>query len=358
MCVGGIPLTDRAGEEAYFAAVNSGAGFVSLFDEIFYAPNIVRRYIIKGGPGTGKSSFLRRVAKNAEKSGRAVKYYYCSSDTESLDGVIIDGRIALLDGTAPHSCDTVLAGACDEIINLGEFWDSARLAKSKDEIVEYSANKKREYACAYSYLSAAGNLMKSCKLLSSRFVEREKLIKVVGKLCGGYAGGGGGVTLAQVSAFGVHGRVRLDTLKNAAKRLCAVEDHYGAGEIFMAELLRAARRGGCEVAVSYDTLTQTFPEEILFCDSGDLYYLCKSLSGTDHAIKCRRFVNKDALSELRGAYRASVAACEAVLDIAAERLAAAGKLHALVEQIYIPAMDFDGVQKKCDEVIALAARYY
>ena len=351
-------MTDRASEEAYFAAVNSGAGFISLFDEIFYAPNIVRRYIIKGGPGTGKSSFLRRVAKDAESRGVGVKYYYCSSDTDSLDGVIIGGRVALLDGTAPHSCDTVLAGACDEIINLGEYWDTALLVQRKDDIIKYSADKKREYACAYSYLGAAGNLMKSCRLLTNRFVEREKLTRAAGKLCGAYAGRGGGVALAQVSAFGVHGQVRLDTLKKAAGRLCAVEDHYGVGAIFMSELLHIARRVGCEVAVSYDTLTQTYPDQILFIDSGDLFYLCKNFSDNDHAIKCTRFVNKSALSELRGTYRASLAACEAILDIAADRLAAAGKLHALIEQIYIPAMDFDGVQKKCDEVIALAARYY
>ena len=72
-------MIDRAGEEAYFAAVNSGAGFISFFEEIFYAPQISRRYVIKGGPGTGKSSFLRRVAKSAESCGRSVKYYYCSS---------------------------------------------------------------------------------------------------------------------------------------------------------------------------------------------------------------------------------------------------------------------------------------
>ena len=351
-------MTDRASELAYFAAVNSGAGFISLFDEIFYAPDISRRYIIKGGPGTGKSSFLRRVAQNAERCGRVVKYYYCSSDTDSLDGVIIDGRIALIDGTAPHSCDTVLAGACDEIVNLGEFWDSALLAASKDDIIKYSASKKREYACAYSYLSAAGRIAKSCGLLTPRFAEHQKLIKSAQKVCGGYSVGNGDVIRAQISAFGVRGSVCLDTLKNAARQVYAVEDYYGVGALFMSELLYAAKRRRCDIAVSYDTLTQSVPEEILFIESGDLFYLCKNSLEKDHVIKCTRFVNKDALANVRGTYRMSLGALDTLLDIAADRLAEAGKLHALTERIYVAAMDFDGVQKKCAEVIADTERYY
>lgn len=351
-------MIDRAGEEAYFAAVNSGTGFISFFEEIFYAPQISRRYVIKGGPGTGKSSFLRRVAKSAESCGRSVKYYYCSSDTDSLDGVVIDGSIALLDGTAPHSCDTVLAGACDEIINLGDFWDSDSLFESREDIVKYSADKKREYACAYSYLSAAARLMKSCKLFTARFAEQEKLIKNAQKLCGAYSSGMGTVTRAQMSAFGVHGRVHLDTLKNSAGRIWAVEDHYGVGALFMSELLRAARRRGCDVAVSYDTLSGVCPEEILFTQSGDLFYLSKNPTDNDRAIRCTRFVNKNALAELRGAYRASAQALDTLLAIAAERLSAAGKLHAQIEQIYVGAMHFDGVRKKCDEVIEHTRRYY
>ena len=47
----------------------------------------------------------------------------CSSDNNSLDGIVIPKlKIAILDGTA-HVVDPVFPGVVDEIINLGQFWD-------------------------------------------------------------------------------------------------------------------------------------------------------------------------------------------------------------------------------------------
>ena len=47
------------GKNAYFAASNSTKGFVSYYEEIFQNARIGHVWAIKGGPGTGKSRFLR-----------------------------------------------------------------------------------------------------------------------------------------------------------------------------------------------------------------------------------------------------------------------------------------------------------
>ena len=77
------------GENAYFAASNSARGFFSYYDEIFRAARIRHVYAVKGGPGTGKSRFLRDVANRAQACGWQCEYIYCSSDPDSLDGVIV-----------------------------------------------------------------------------------------------------------------------------------------------------------------------------------------------------------------------------------------------------------------------------
>ena len=77
-------------KRSFFAAANTGDGFKSFFEKTFFSPTIERRYIIKGGPGTGKSSFLKRIALHAEDKGNDVEYYYCSSDTRSLDGIVLN----------------------------------------------------------------------------------------------------------------------------------------------------------------------------------------------------------------------------------------------------------------------------
>ena len=80
----------RACERRYFAASNSCRGFVSYYPACFGTDSGVEKlYIMKGGPGTGKSRFMRDVATYAVDRGADVTYYYCSSDAASLDGVII-----------------------------------------------------------------------------------------------------------------------------------------------------------------------------------------------------------------------------------------------------------------------------
>ena len=49
---------------SYFASANSFEGFKSNFAKIFAPEEYERIYIIKGGPGTGKSSLMKRISEN------------------------------------------------------------------------------------------------------------------------------------------------------------------------------------------------------------------------------------------------------------------------------------------------------
>ena len=51
----------------YFLAANTVNGFYSLSDEITKSDDTKFLYILKGGPGCGKSSFMRTVALGLEK---------------------------------------------------------------------------------------------------------------------------------------------------------------------------------------------------------------------------------------------------------------------------------------------------
>ena len=50
-----------------FCAANSGKGFISFFDSILDEKNKMV-YYIKGGPGCGKSTLMRRIAEKAENA--------------------------------------------------------------------------------------------------------------------------------------------------------------------------------------------------------------------------------------------------------------------------------------------------
>ena len=89
---------------SYFLGANSYKGFSSLYDDLVSLPDVKRLFIIKGGAGCGKSTFMKTIAAAANEAGLDVERILCSGDPESLDGIFIPAmRVAYVDGTAPHA---------------------------------------------------------------------------------------------------------------------------------------------------------------------------------------------------------------------------------------------------------------
>ena len=87
-------------DQTFFLAANSGQGFFSLYDG--FPGDGVFLHVVKGGPGTGKSGFLRRIRKAAQERGLDTETILCSGDPDSLDGLCVPAlRQAWVDGTAP-----------------------------------------------------------------------------------------------------------------------------------------------------------------------------------------------------------------------------------------------------------------
>lgn len=86
-----------------FPGGNTSKGFYSFYRYILKQNEARRIFCIKGGPGTGKSSLMKKIGSYFYDKGYDIEYHHCSSDNNSLDGVVIKPlNVALLDGTAPH----------------------------------------------------------------------------------------------------------------------------------------------------------------------------------------------------------------------------------------------------------------
>ncbi|MGE5629666.1 MAG: hypothetical protein ACM3TR_01065 [Caulobacteraceae bacterium] len=85
-----------------FPGGNTCKGFYSFYDYII-PRDVARIFVIKGGPGVGKSSFMKAIGEEFQNEGYDLEFHFCSSDNNSLDGLVIkDLKVALLDGTAPQ----------------------------------------------------------------------------------------------------------------------------------------------------------------------------------------------------------------------------------------------------------------
>lgn len=136
----------------YYAGGNTGRGFYNLFDSNL--KGLDRLYILKGGPGTGKSSLMKRLAAEWGEKGYSVELIHCSSDNDSVDGVIIPSlNVGVVDGTAPHVIEPVAPGAIEEYINLGRAWNSDYLIQHKEEIVDIQKRISGKFQSAYDSFS-------------------------------------------------------------------------------------------------------------------------------------------------------------------------------------------------------------
>lgn len=143
--------------QCFFSGSNSGEGFHNYFDGVVPAwERLTRYFMIKGGPGVGKSTLMKRVAAKAEEAGEEVERFYCSGDPDSLDAVrLIKRGIVFADATSPHAMDPQFPGAVEEIVNLGEQIDRNRILKYRDEVEALTRKNKGSYRRGYAFLRAA-----------------------------------------------------------------------------------------------------------------------------------------------------------------------------------------------------------
>ncbi len=132
----------------YFAGGNTARGYISLYDSNF--AGLEKVFILKGGPGTGKSTLMRKIAANWLEKDYDVEFIHCSSDPGSVDGIIFPAlKIGIVDGTEPHVVEPKAPGAIEEYVNLGDAWDSQRLSTEKVKIIRLMDERKEAYNQAY-----------------------------------------------------------------------------------------------------------------------------------------------------------------------------------------------------------------
>lgn len=84
-----------------FFGASTPDGTVNYIDNL--TENLSARFFIKGRAGTGKSTFLKRVAREANERGFGTEIYYCGFDKNSLDMVIVpELDFCVFDSTPPH----------------------------------------------------------------------------------------------------------------------------------------------------------------------------------------------------------------------------------------------------------------
>lgn len=335
-------------EDAYFAASNSTAGFISYYEEVFRASRIGHIWAVKGGPGTGKSRFLRDVSDSAIEQGWVCEYIYCSSDPDSLDAVILtrEGRegIALLDATAPHLFEPICPGAREDIVNLGQFWNSDDLSARRTEIEQLNREKSEAYRRAYRYLSGYGDLRINRDALVRPYIRRDKIAALAQKLVRELQDGEMyEAQPALIHSVGMRGEVGLDTYFHEAEEIYLLADCHGAAQYLMMELGKIANEKRLSVRISHDPVEAEKIDGLFFTESGIAFVVCpeEECDYPCHRISTRRFVDTASMKRIRRELRAGERIGRALRTEALDALEKVREVHFRLEDIYSDAMNFD-----------------
>lgn len=140
--------------ERYFLGNNTAYGFLGNYESELAG---VRKVILlKGGPGTGKSTILKKVASEAKAGGMDYELWYCSGDPASLDGVYIKQLdTAIVDATAPHATGADYPMIKDFLYDLASSLSPEKLKEFRPEIEKLLKDKKQYFMRAYQHLKVA-----------------------------------------------------------------------------------------------------------------------------------------------------------------------------------------------------------
>ena len=121
----------------FFLGANSPGGFLSFFHELQRGQPNWQNFLIKGGPGTGKSSLMKSIANELSDVSQDLELIFCSSDPQSLDALIFnDKKISIVDATAPHILEPEFPGTCEKTISLCDCWNEDVLKKNQHLITD------------------------------------------------------------------------------------------------------------------------------------------------------------------------------------------------------------------------------
>ena len=347
-----------------FLGANTPLGFVSFFDELYNPYDNSMAYIIKGGPGTGKSTLMKKVAKECERRNIATEKVYCSSDPESLDGIIVpDLGISIADGTSPHTLEPKFPGGCENIINTGAFWDKNKLRENADKIRTLTLENSIHHRRSVRYLAAAGTIAEENIRITSEYIDTDKtdnfaLRFAMRELRKKKNSAPGTRKKRFISALTPKGYVFLDEgIKASASRIIAIDDEYScASSVLLDRIGEIAVKNGYDVIFCHCPLKPRMSCEHIIIPEKNLALITvrtahKTNIEFDRIIHTKRFL-RDGINEHISYLRFNRRLIRELIDEAINALKDAKDTHDKLEKIYVEAMNFTSLNEYLDSLLA------
>ena len=370
-------MSDRGKIRRVFPGGNTSLGFYSLYEYILPQEEANRIFILKGGPGVGKSTFITKIGEDMIDLGIDIEYHHCSSDNDSLDGILIPSiKVALIDGTAPHVVDPKNPGAVDEIINLGEYWDESKISPMKDKVLKINKQTGRLFKIAYSLLKEAKVAYDECKSYVSESIDQSRYNEILKGLLGNIFQGVSDnfantpkqrhLFASAITPGGIKNYV--STIINSSMRIYALEGEFGSGiREMLAQIAQTATEKGLFTQQFHCPFEPDRLDMVIIPDintaiiniSKPFHNSISQIDGVnfEDIINLNVCMRREMLEVYEAEFNDSKKRFYSLLTNAIEHLAMAKTAHDAMEKYYIPAMDFKAVEEKRQEILKRILKY-
>lgn len=356
-------MPDFNGLPCWFMGANAPKGYFSKFDRLINPSPGGKCFLIKGGPGTGKSTMLKKIASVLTEKGMSTELIFCTADPDSLDAVATpDGKFAALDATLPHALEPKYPGAYETEVSLSDCWNEEKLRKNHEKITALFDENRRLHEEARHYISAAAGLLEEAARLGLSLINAEKTEKAALRICkkefGKRRERKGTEKIRFLSAVTEKGVTFLNnTPKILCERIYMVEDDPGAvSRIFMSTVRKTALEHGLDIITCRCPLFPNEKTEHIFIPSLHLGFMTLNrrhrIEATPYRIihSCR-FTDAGKTGAQKIRIRFALRLAKNLINEASLCMKEAKAVHDELESYYTEAMDFSLAEKKLGKII-------
>lgn len=342
-------------ESVFYLGACSPNGFTSHYDSLLQEGLLLN--VIKGGSGCGKSTFMRAIGRAAQVRGLDVSYILCSSDPDSLDGVVIPAlSLGYVDGTAPHVLEPKLCGGSMNYVNFGAFYDRAAMRPKEEEIYKAQRENAAQYPHVTACLAAADKLLDSIRTVTGEAHYDEEAATIAECLSLSAlkpAGQEPKVIRRFLTAVTPKG-LQFCTKTPAAlcEKVYVLRDTYGLAPKVLSRLLHRAEELGHTCYVCYSPLLPKDAPTHLLLPTANAAFVTDTVDFPyDGPCFCRVDLDSTLPPAKRRDLEFYTKTISSLLYQAVSHLREAKRVHDVIEELCHPYVDFAAVSELTDRTV-------
>ncbi len=350
--------------------------------------------LIKGCPGCGKSTIIKRIAEFLLNNKEQVELIHCAADPDSYDSVICKNlKFTIADATPPHTMEPEYPVAFEQVLPLYYCINAENLQKHRKKIIELFNKHDFLTQRTTRYLAAAGSLLQDTCRTAQTFTNSAKIYELAKTLSKKYIPSlkdklpdekqdenkKHAFILNQSGAVNLQEDVRMlsavtfkgiecyaQTVLKLADNIILIDDPYGYASKSLLSALRQEAIGKGQNLITcycsmnpYDKIEHVILPQLrlafVTCNSYHCENLIKYKTNKNiniRTIHSTRFCNKDGMNLRKKRLQFNKKATEQLLLQAQLLMKQTKQCHDELESYYINAADFPALDRAFDKIVA------